>query len=163
VYSSWQSITNTTLWRDWANWPTPMAADYGAKVTTTSKFKGLVVVAANWATPAAFDAVRGVEPLAKRKARNQTGQPLTDQAAHFPSTPPASMHGGPGVLLQRWTRPECPRLNAAFQWWLMGWPHPTLIFSEQAATEWTRWRRQLLSELSLMTGKTVLEIGDEHG
>lgn len=39
-----------------------------------------------------------------------------------------------GRLLRIWNRPSCPRLNPAFQWWLMGWPRPQTFFGS-AGTE----------------------------
>jgi len=52
--------------------------------------------------------------------------------------------GAIGVLLQKWHRPSCPRLNPAFQWWLMGWLPPR-NFYESGETEWSLYRSLLRS------------------
>lgn len=58
-------------------------------------------------------------------------------------------------LLQVWTPPSCPRLSAAFQWWLMRWPHPRATCSASEATAWTSWWRRMRSTLSsLVTSST---------
>ena len=48
--------------------------------------------------------------------------------ATFPSSLPTDPTTRLGLLLSVWTPPVPPRLNPAFQWFLMGWPSPTLIF-----------------------------------
>lgn len=52
-----------------------------------------------------------------------------------------------GNTSSTWTPPSSPRLSPVFQWWLMGWPFPHRIYSASAATEWSRWLRQLHSSI----------------
>lgn len=86
--------------------------------------------------------------------RRQVGQTertellLDGQAKNFPSSRPGETTSGPGLLLQVWTPPSCPRLNRRFQAWLMRWP-PWLTHFGWEATAWTRWLRQLRSALSV--------------
>lgn len=77
-----------------------------------------------------------------------------------PTTP-----AGLNSLLAVWTRPSCPRLSPAFQWWLMGIPHPRLIFSgseetpsspcapggpssTSGAVSWSQWEQRLDAALN---------------
>jgi len=103
--------------------------------------------AESWATPNANE--RGPE-LDKSHREQAGGIDLQSQVVTFPSTHLTETTTELGELLQVWTRPECPRLNPAFQWWLMGWPSPIAIFSDSGAMEWLRWRRQLRLALRLI-------------
>ena len=109
----------------------------------------------NWATATAKHG--GMDPVAERTRPGGGDADLQKQAYVFPSTPPESKHTWLGVLLQEWTRPECPRLNAVFQWWLLSLPSPMLICSESAGTALMLWKRQLVSAASLIAGLKVVK------
>jgi hypothetical protein len=109
----------------------------------------------NWATATTHDS----RPRGAGNRLNPAGGAgsLTSDAIDFPCSllaaetnqTPITPTGGLGLLLQRWTPPECRALNPAFQWWLMGWP--VLTSSESVETAWFRWRRQSLSLLNFLT------------
>ena len=129
-------------------WATPTASENANRNSTMPPSHGVsrgettAGQVTSWATPTGTDAERRGE--AKR-------QELTGHVQDYPPTHPDAMTIELGELLQKWTRPECPRLNPVFQWWLMGWPSPTQIYSASAATAWFQWQRQLHSEFySLM-------------
>lgn len=134
------------------NWPTAMAQDSEQAGSDRAGLESLVAASRNWATPNV--PTRGPETAeSKGKRPNSGGVDLQTQAITFPSsrpdaatqTIPSIPTGGLGLLLQRWTPPECRALNPRFQWWLMGWP--LLTCSELAAMEWSRWRRRVRSVL----------------
>jgi hypothetical protein len=108
--------------------------------------------AANWGTPRVGKNAGCPDPQA-------TGIEcrLEDQSADFPCTLPVSMTGWHGLLLELWTRPECPRLNPVFQWWLLGLPHPMWIYSESGGIALMLWRQQLASDACLIAGLEVWE------
>jgi len=140
-------------------WPTSNARD--AKGIDQHHHEGaagnsLPNAVVNWATAQAHD-------IRKRGAGNRLnplggGACLATEVCELPfirpgaatNPTPTTPTSALGLLLQSWARPECPRLNPVFQWWLMGWPSPTLIFSASAATEWFRWRQQSLSMLCFL-------------
>ena len=80
---------------------------------------------------------------------------------------------GHSLLLAIWNQPSCPRLSPAFQWWLMGWPHPQIYFGS-AATEsspsaprglsstcslasWNQWMTRLRSGLCSLVSSVESE------
>lgn len=93
------------------------------------------------------------------------GETASGQAVTFPYSLPVEPTTGDGLnsLLEVWTRPTCPRLSPAFQFWLMGWPHPQTFYgsAETASCHcappshsctcsrrlWSQWRRKNLSAL----------------
>lgn len=131
------------------NWASPNTCQRGPETAESKSRRAktgaidLQTQAMQWATPQKHD----TNPRGAGNRKNPLGGNacLGCDAKEFPSTPRGETTSALGLLLQVWTRPECPRLNPVMQWWLMGWPHPTLLFSESAATEWTRWRQQLQS------------------
>lgn len=86
----------------------------------------------NWPTASASDWKVG-EPPGRRptSGKRLTGEiELWPTASADPSFPQGGTTSDDGLssLLAVWTRPSCPRLSPAFQWWLMGWPHPAIYF-----------------------------------
>lgn len=131
------------------NWPTASGCDWkvgeppGRALTSGKRLTGEIE---NWATP---QTPSGGMP---REGKGP-GKHLIRDAQTFPSTPQGEPTGELGLLLRLWAPLECPRLNPVFQWWLMAWPNPGTLLSAThrssgaAATEWTRWRRRLQSQL----------------
>jgi hypothetical protein len=150
--------------------------------------------AANWATPNV--PTRGAEKRYSKAKRNAGGEDTQTQAANWPTASARDHKGAPAIgsrdrltwqldeaaqsfpqaetttddglnsLLAVWTAPACPRLSPAFQWWLMGWPHPQTFFG-LAATEsthsaqrgpsstcsrasWMTWKHQIILTLCSM-------------
>jgi len=117
-----------------ANWPTPEVRNYrSGKRTAESKRREnkLEEVIVNFPTFRP-DATSILKPLAGLFAR----LPTTTRRRRWRLLLGVVRHnyGEIGALLRVWTPPECPRLNPAFHWWLMGWPHPGTFFGS-AATE----------------------------
>lgn len=158
------------------SWPTAVQADDGQKVTPACQYKSLIrsVAVWPWATPVAWNGgtinpggnakdLRRDAPHFGRLPSSHRTKGLTFRKLRRllqKRTPTqrrrtlrwlralcALESGAIGALLQTWTRPECPRLNPEFQWWLMGWVCPGETFSESAETAWSRWRLQQHSSL----------------
>jgi len=144
------------------NWPT---ADTNASSYSNGLMgENLREAGMKWATAQAFDGTTIGQKPKPITARHTKGgcSTLADNLRDFPSTAQDETTGPLGLLLRRWTPPECPRLNPVFQWWLMGWPRPATLLSAthrcsgSAATAWTAWRLQLQSQLcSLMQGLEI--------
>jgi len=148
-----------------ATWATPnmpsRVPETAASKATRPNSGGidLQTQAISWATPLAKDG-RGEMTLSAKKAARAKGAPkeLLHEAGAFPYSPraeamkqtPTTPTGALGRLLQSWTPPSCRALNPNFQWWLMGWPSPVRIYCASAATEWSRWRRLVLSQLCFL-------------
>lgn len=141
------------------NWPTANASDD----RNTSGGKGpednptLRTAARTWATPNVPN--RGPEQRESKAARGSGGVDVQTRAASFaaPCSHPdaTTTDDGLSLLLSVWTRPKCPRLSPAFQWWLMGWPHPICFASaatglsrSQRLLLFTNWRAQFRAELN---------------
>ncbi len=96
--------------------------------------------AQNWPTPNSTDGTKAPKMFAGKNPS------LPTASKSFPDTLQPETTTGLGLLLRIWIRPECPRLNANFAEWLMGWP-VGLTASVLSETEWTRWLQ--LTHLSL--------------
>lgn len=88
---------------------------------------------------------------------------LTAAAESFPSTlhTEPTTDAGLNLLLSVWTRPCSPRLSPAFQWWLMGWPHP-LIFFGWEETESARSRQPGRSSISRAASYSAWKAANLH-
>lgn len=133
-----------------ANWSRPQARDWksgdASPETLEKNSRPLNEAAANWLRPIASIYKDG-RTSAKFKSKSPNSQTLNEQAVTFQNT--GTTHHPEtitelGELLQTWTPPECPRLNARFAEWLMGWPRDLTSFG-LSETGWTRWRRHTLS------------------
>lgn len=143
-----------------AKWASPTASENANRNVTMPPSHGetrgtttageAAIFPCNWTTPQAADV---------NHSRGMTGgthKVLAKDVRFFPSslpdaeTPktPIIPTGGLGLLLQRWTPPECRALNARFQWWLQGWPVP--MNSESAEMAFVRWQRLMRSTLSFL-------------
>jgi DNA (cytosine-5)-methyltransferase 1 len=125
-------------------WPTPNTGESvsghgrrgGSGMADRQSSRDLEVQARGWPTPAARD-VKGANT-------NQTH--ATDQLANVTarwSGPPGPRTSSAGDLPSLST----PRLNPRFVEWLMGFPIGWTAFAA-SATEWSRWRLLMRSELS---------------
>lgn len=137
------------------NWPTPASRDFkgmngGGHFMTKSRphMDQLPNSVAMWAT--ARTPSGGKESKESKAKRKSGGIDLQTQIFNFPDTHSAETTGITGQLLQVWTPPACPQLNPNFQWWLMGWPSPTMIFSGSAGMAWIHWWQQLRLVYSLI-------------
>lgn len=129
--------------RDEKNPDSPESGNYKRKVE-----KGWTIdlnsMAANWLRPIASIYKDG-RTSAKFKSKSPNSQTLNEQAVGWTGTiPRPETIGDLGLLLQVWKPPECPRLNARFAEWLMGWPRDLTSFG-LSETGWIRWRRHTLS------------------
>ena len=120
------------------NWPTPNANPDAPNNSTTREGgreaarltnQCMGDIAKNWPTTTSRDWKVGDLPTECRVG----SEALTAAAESFPPAEP-STDDRLSLLLTAWTRPASPRLSPAFQWWLMGWPHPRTFFGS-AATE----------------------------
>lgn len=133
------------------HWTTPNANERGPETKQSKQNRpaaggvDLQTQAMNWATPVNADATSNKNSM-KALAKGFQGT-LSDQCQSFHQQETITDHGQP---LPNWTPPACPRLNPVFQWWLMGMPSPTAIFSESAVTQFALYRRQLLSMYCLI-------------
>lgn len=125
------------------NWSTPNANPEAPNMSTTRENgetrariteQGMGAIAKTWATPAARDYRAPNELSYQERGGGAKGEQLSNQVVHsFPQDEPTT-DNGLDSLLTVWARPTCPRLSPAFQWWLMGWPHPQIYFGS-AETE----------------------------
>ena len=159
-------------------WATPNVPNRGpeskeSKESKESRGSGGIDVqtqAANWPTASARDCKGAPTQLARPDGKSRLDQ--LDRVAEYwtsPSSrpPEPTTDDGLGLLLSVWTRPSCPRLSPAFQWWLMGWPHPRTCFGSEATgscpsaphgpsstsgpASWNRWKnRQIAALCSLL-------------
>lgn len=155
------------------NWPTPNAnpeapnnskTRENGRIANRSTDQCMATIAENWPTASARD---HHNPQASIATMDRNARPLNEHAFHWTSESslPAAPTGDDGLnsLLLVWTRPQCPRLSPAFQWWLMGWPHPQTFFGSAATVSvpckppghsstcspasWSQWRQQNRSAL----------------
>ena len=146
------------------SWPSPRAEDSqscGNHPQATDSLQGAI---STWATPTATAGNRG----AYRKA-TKGGRLLERDIEIFPDTLQESEAGPIGLLLQKWTRPECPRLNPRFDAWLLGWPpgltrfdwlemesihlsRPTRLSPSGVAFRktWKKWRTETIEDLNCL-------------
>ena len=101
---------------------------------------------ATWPAPTEADGHRGSLTMMRG---NDT---LKGASVKFPSSRPDETTTAAGMrsLLAVWTRPSCPRLSPAFQWWLMGFPSPIQTCFDSAAMR--SFRRRLRSHLRRCLG-----------
>src|SRR5690606_34484890 len=113
-----------------------------------------------WPTAASRDHKGKPKGTHRSDGKPHTDDQLDRAAESFPCSLPdaPTTDAGLNSLLEVWTRPSCPRLSAAFQWWLQGWlpPRAFLAWAETEAchgaqpgrpcicgrASWDRWRRQ---------------------
>jgi hypothetical protein len=131
-----------------AEWPTPQARDcksaHANQETLAKNARPLNEIAVQWSTPRATDGEKGGPNM----TFSAGGIPLPAQAVSLQHSFPqdlASSSDGETSLLG--TNPSL-RLNPRFVCWLMGWPTIGRDGSVCTATEWSRYRQQLLSALS---------------
>ena len=133
---------------DARNFPTPVANDaMGTRNNTceTDRKKHDVETLSdamlNWPTTTSRDWKVGDLPAESRvgsEALTASAESFADQSSR-PTEP--TTDDGLNLLLSVWTRPTCPRLSAAFQWWLLGMPHPRLMFCDSEETPSAQSRR----------------------
>lgn len=149
-----------------ANWSRPQARDWksgdASPETLEKNSRPLNEAAVNWMRPIAT-AHKDGRTSDKTKSKSPNSQTLNEQAVGWTGTiPQTETIGDLGELLQVWTPPECPRLNARFAEWLMGWPRGLTSFG-LSAMEWTRWRRHTLSCIcSLILSKDEIYAHPSH-
>lgn len=131
--------TNQCLGQVSRMWPTPKVS-CSTYTRDQGENMGLLDSAKTWATPTTLGA-NGPFPKPTKGSRN-----LVNDIKTFPDTPRCETTGPLGLLLQVWTRPECPRLNPRFVEWLMGWPQG-LTSCDLQETESTRWWQATRSAL----------------
>lgn len=133
------------------NWPTAQATDDRATSggRGVEKNPSLRTACMNWASPAspASRDEKGANGPDHMSAKDRPHEDqLPNQAVHLFARPTeTTTDDGLASLLAVWTRPSCPRLSPAFQWWLMRWPHPRAIYCASGATEWIRWWSRMRS------------------
>lgn len=173
---------SSDLRNDTSNWPTAGASD-GDKAPKYHARGNLSLPMASgiWPTASARDHKGKPTQTHRSDGKLHTDDQL-DRAAQSwtaPPCPPAcsrpaepTTDDGLILLLAVWTRPSCPRLSPAFQWWLMGWPHPRTFFASAATAlcpsappgpsstfgraSWNQWwslNRQALYSLVSMAGE----------
>jgi hypothetical protein len=130
---------NVTLNYASENWPTAAASD-GTKAPKyhAGGNPSLNQAAKLWATPNVRD--RSEKPE-KRKARQPMhgGKELGGEVRIFPCSHQDKTTGALGLLLSVYSPPSRPRLNPAFQWFLMGHPWQLLTCSaSEAMASWFR-------------------------
>jgi len=163
------------LMNDVANWATPRSSANENRNTRMAPSHGLTRglttagQATQWPTASSRDS-KGSLPLESRDRTMGTLDEAAEQNFAVPSFPQEEpiIEDGLNQLLEVWTRPTCPRLSPAFQFWLMGWPHPQTFYGSAEMEScrcappthsctclrrlWKEWRRKNLSALySLLT------------
>jgi hypothetical protein len=151
--------TGEQLMDEVANWPTARQEDSERAGNHPEATDSLTGVTNNWPTPQFAGKGPQTGP-----SRGTTGQESTASAAEKFSLPAEPItDDGLNSLLEVWTRPTCPRLSPAFQFWLMGWPHPQTFYGSEETESchcappthsctcsrrlWSQWRRKNLSAL----------------
>lgn len=136
----------TPLAMDVQMWPTPRASPnenrttrHQPSVTSGRHGRSLAGETAEWPSPQERDWRSG---LVSETTLGANSRPLNEAAVNWlpacPTTPPDETLTPLGRLLQTWTPPSCPQLNARFVEWLMGWPLGWTGFV-RSATESTPW------------------------
>lgn len=117
------------------SWATPNVPSRGPekranKAARKSGGEDTQTQAINWPTASARDCKGVNQHLSSRGTLDQL--PNAAEVWTDPSSPQDAPTTDDGLnsLLAVWTRPSCPRLSPGFQWWLMGMPHPAVIFCD---------------------------------
>lgn len=148
------------------DWATPNANERGPELDKSHRPNAggidLQSMASNWPSPRSETDSKGAGPATTRACGKSREDQLAYAANAFPSSHPDAMTTDDGLksLLQIWTRPSNPRLNPAFQWWLMGWPLPA-SFYESAATAWSHYRQQLHFAIAGFVRGLIMESTNE--
>jgi len=131
-------------------WPTPAARDVkGANRNETHATDQLANVVNHWLTPDVPNGGRGLRtgqtPTGTMPdgSKRQVGLENQTRSLSGPPLPATATAGDPPSSAMR-------RLNPRFVEWLMGWPLGWTDFAP-VATEWSRWRRRMRSELSRLS------------
>lgn len=143
-YSRRKNAARTRVENAGSFWGSPTSADLkgGNDAPAKGRLKYQLIV---WPTPKA----RQTEGSGLTTGRpNYKTTNLKWHAENWPqsTTPQQEMTSELGQLLQKWTPPECPRLNPRFAEWLMGWPIGICSFT-LSETELTHWLQHTLSAL----------------
>src|SRR5690606_13490451 len=111
------------------NWATPKSEERNQQ-NSGDEYAAVSHQATNWPTAASRDHKGKPKGTHRSDGKPHTDDQLDRAAESFPCSLPdgPTTDAGLNSLLAVWTRPSCPRLSPAMQWWLLGMPHPQAIF-----------------------------------